>query len=793
MNTIKKFTPRIIIEQNPIGQSNLLRKYQNGDNKLKSCASPTGTIMSLIKSKISKPKQLSNQVKPQEKLKLKLNSNLLFGGQGKENLSLLSNLNLASVKSRVQFPRAKNLKSEGSMVVESHLKKPILEDAFKTPVNKPSHNNPIGGCDKRMMSRIGWLFELRTLYDKIIRKSPTGVVQKDQFLFQLKRTTGFLNLIGKQEYRKSKREIGLTVENVEKRLLNISRSELTEDLLIAAVMREELEDDSNKKGRSDSSRLLRVEVENRNNNRDQLYYEDPSENIVVGKQENLNTSDDNTSQHNIVENLTRRKLNNMKIKNSENSSTGQGGSSSNRYFERRRSSSKSDIETARFNKVDGVASSRNYCNQALDQHKKSKVLKTVDFRETVEDLHIRELNDQPNHVPNASPLLNTFSTIRVTEQFECVNNNTSKQQTQSNLLKQLDRKCQISTGVESFEFTHGLESKNMSVSPNLPDFLKNNNSQEWMTQHGQALRLLKDSLTTKDFKTIQKSGDYVRIFSQTEEDNKATSRQSKRSLKNSIGEGVISSQKRTSSKSREALARRVIDNITNILENINRSLCRPDMLKEEKGVLEAINSLHVFEFKNACVLGLDLKSLGDLYKTSDGCLVPSTQFKQLVNNVGILRIHSCIITSRFLTYLTHPNTILLTLTRCNLTSLSILSCMKSLKLLNVSDNLLKSLEGIQNHTSLTELYANNNQLTSLQELKTLKTLKILSLAFNVLTDISELQYLRRNINLANLRLFGNPVCVAKDYSTTINLVLEKVRQIDFFDAEVNDCNQVIRF
>ena len=47
-----------------------------------------------------------------------------------------------------------------------------------------------------------------------------------------------MNLVEVSEYRRLKNELGLTVDSIEKRLLNISRCELTEDLLISAVMKE---------------------------------------------------------------------------------------------------------------------------------------------------------------------------------------------------------------------------------------------------------------------------------------------------------------------------------------------------------------------------------------------------------------------------------------------------------------------------------------------------------------------------------------------------------------------------
>jgi hypothetical protein len=787
----------VIFDSSPIGQSNLLKKFQQREDQIKTCGSPTSSIMSLIKNKIGKPKQSGTNINSEDKTRLKIDCKILFPIPitGKENCSITANKITLSTRAQAQkhpFDKC-NLKSEASIALDSvKLTQRSKEEGvvLKTPSrgsDKKRKHSPRSPSSTKMMSRIGWLFELRNLFDKLKRKSAQGTVNKEQFLVQMKRITGvgnfkhqFLNLIEKEEYKAMKNELGLTVENVERRLLNISRNELTEDLLIAAIMQER--SDCGSSTSREREKCIRPRKKG-----EQLYYEDLSESAL--RPENYNQSEEALNQNRTI--AARGRAHNKIARQQSGTNSAESHSPpSNRIFERRRSSSKSDVETARFNKVEGLASSRNYENHG-SKYQSAKPSKPADILEESQmDFQIREVSVEATPAPHVTPLLNTFSTIKPPDIFDCPQNTTSKHHTQTNILKQLDRKDDrgpSTTGVESFEFTHGADFKNQSGTPNnIQRFLRTNKSNDWNKKFDATkLRLQKDSVNCKIDRTIHKSGDYRAFYAQTEEDRRPTSRQSKRSLKNSIGEHPMASVKRKPSRSRDVLAKKVIENITKILESINASQSKAELMKEEKVMLEAINSLHVFEFKNACVLGLDLRDCGELTRICEGTLVPSTHFRQLVENIGILRIHNSTVSSKTLSFITHPNTILLTLTRCNLTSLHPICTLDSLKLLNVSDNLLKSLDGIQKHSSLTELYANNNQLSSLQDLKTLKSLKVLSLSFNAIVDVSELHYLRRCSALTHLRLFGNPICMAKDYSSTVSLVLAKVKQLDYFDAEVN--------
>lgn len=589
-----------------------------------------------------------------------------------------------------------------------------------------------------------------------------------------------MNLVNISEYRKMKSELGLTVDSIEKRLLNISHGDLTEDLLINVIMKEASDTGGNDSGIK--SRQLPGHKTTSSN----FYYDDNSESGGKDKKE---TEEVEIGQRQLLtpenqEPLSKRSQNSKRNKKSDTNSAGKTGSSSNRYFEKRRSSSKSDVETARFNRVEGLASSRQFDNGKKQlSSKRSRITKTMDLRINEESSKSDIENGHQN-----MPLTNTFSTIRQMEQFEILNNSTSKNQ--KNLLKQLERHVRYPTtnipikkgsDHDSFEFTN-IESRNASSNPTIGYDLaaRNNHSQEHMPIEPPKHTNLKENISSNHTRTMQSSGEHA---GKVDEDKKPAPKISKKNQKSNSQD--ITGPVRKGSKSKDVITRKVIDNITKILESINKNSAKSTLTKEERNILDSINSLHVFEFRNACVLGLDLKDSPEIYKASEGSLLNSVHFKQLIHNIGILRIKDCTVKQKLLSQITHSNIILLTLNRCGLTNLSFLSNLSSLKLLNANDNSLSSFAGIQKCTNLTELYANNNQLSTLQELKSLRSLRILSLSQNTISEIAEFQNLKKCSELAYLKVAGNSLCVSRDLNSSLQAILPKLKIIDLFDAEVN--------
>jgi Leucine-rich repeat (LRR) protein len=113
--------------------------------------------------------------------------------------------------------------------------------------------------------------------------------------------------------------------------------------------------------------------------------------------------------------------------------------------------------------------------------------------------------------------------------------------------------------------------------------------------------------------------------------------------------------------------------------------------------------------------------------------------------------------------LLHSKIKMLSITNCGLKNLTpYLKEMSNLKLLNVSDNELESLEGVQNCNHLAEIYAVNNKISHIRELSSLKKLKVLVLNFNNLETFSAFTPVRK-FNLEILDIKGNPICQIKSY------------------------------
>lgn len=82
----------------------------------------------------------------------------------------------------------------------------------------------------------------------------------------------------------------------------------------------------------------------------------------------------------------------------------------------------------------------------------------------------------------------------------------------------------------------------------------------------------------------------------------------------------------------------------------------------------------------------------------------------------------------------------------------------NLKLINASKNQLSSLVGLQQLTGIKELYLGSNHLTSLSEIKTLQ-LTHLDVSYNRLSDFDQFKGLTVQI----ISLTGNTVAAARDF------------------------------
>lgn len=92
--------------------------------------------------------------------------------------------------------------------------------------------------------------------------------------------------------------------------------------------------------------------------------------------------------------------------------------------------------------------------------------------------------------------------------------------------------------------------------------------------------------------------------------------------------------------------------------------------------------------------------------------------------------------------------------------------LQSIKILNLSNEKLENLEGIEYLTNIEELYLDNNSLEQINRLRTLTKLRILHLQRNRISDISPLEGLR---DLTELSLNGNRIISLNPLSSLINL------------------------
>lgn len=248
---LQTLSGRVILDSRPIGSSGILRRYQGG--------SEGGSIMSIIKNKIGHNKP-SGPLTLSARILEKTREHLI---SGKENKIFQSNL--PTTVSEELFK-------------QNHGSDSLLTVPQKLPHNDKPKSQLKNEYQKMMMSRIGWLFELRNLFDKLKRKAGNTPVTKGLFLGQFKRVIGvdslyeFMNLVNVSEYKKLKSELGLTADSIEQRLLNISCEELTEDLLINAIMHEHSLEDQKPSLSSRDKRRQRKKTDSSN-----FYYDEHSE------------------------------------------------------------------------------------------------------------------------------------------------------------------------------------------------------------------------------------------------------------------------------------------------------------------------------------------------------------------------------------------------------------------------------------------------------------------------------------------------------------------------------------
>ncbi|CAG0921405.1 unnamed protein product [Notodromas monacha] len=107
-----------------------------------------------------------------------------------------------------------------------------------------------------------------------------------------------------------------------------------------------------------------------------------------------------------------------------------------------------------------------------------------------------------------------------------------------------------------------------------------------------------------------------------------------------------------------------------------------------------------------------------------------------------------------------------------------LETLHKLQKLNLSFNYITKIQGLQTLTDIQDLSLYENKIEVLENLDELKKLRIFSIGNNQLSSISNILYLRKFADLRGLTLKGNPISEQANY---FSYVVSHLEQITFFD------------
>ncbi|CAH8582111.1 unnamed protein product [Schistosoma turkestanicum] len=102
-----------------------------------------------------------------------------------------------------------------------------------------------------------------------------------------------------------------------------------------------------------------------------------------------------------------------------------------------------------------------------------------------------------------------------------------------------------------------------------------------------------------------------------------------------------------------------------------------------------------------------------------------------------------------------------------------------LRWLDLSFNNIEKIEGLQNLVNLEDLSLYSNHITSLENMENLKNLQVFSVGNNYITELSNIKYLRQFRHLQSLCLHGNPVNENDDYKLYIHAMLPNLCYLDY--------------
>ncbi|CAH8662892.1 unnamed protein product [Heterobilharzia americana] len=102
-----------------------------------------------------------------------------------------------------------------------------------------------------------------------------------------------------------------------------------------------------------------------------------------------------------------------------------------------------------------------------------------------------------------------------------------------------------------------------------------------------------------------------------------------------------------------------------------------------------------------------------------------------------------------------------------------------LRWLDLSFNNIEKIEGLQNLVCLEDLTLYNNRITSLENMENLKRLQVFSVGNNNISELSNIRYLRQFHHLKSLCFRGNPASEGDEYKLYIHAMLPNLLYLDY--------------
>ncbi|KAH9503991.1 Dynein regulatory complex subunit 3 [Bulinus truncatus] len=108
-----------------------------------------------------------------------------------------------------------------------------------------------------------------------------------------------------------------------------------------------------------------------------------------------------------------------------------------------------------------------------------------------------------------------------------------------------------------------------------------------------------------------------------------------------------------------------------------------------------------------------------------------------------------------------------------------LDALVNLEWLDLSFNNIEVIEGLENLTKLQDLTLYNNHISKIENLDAQKNLHVFSIGNNEIKDLKDIQYLRRFPNLKTLNIANNPVSSEENFKLYVAAFLPNLEFLDY--------------